>query len=902
MLFDLVQDFSAAVSAMPHDHPRRRILTLLEEAIRRDIHFIDRHPTTLFQCLWNSCWWQARPAHQARPQAHSRPAWNRFIDWLRSLLQTRQAASPAEEPVGSQGSQLVQIVESWRHEKDFATPGFSWLRSLRPPALALGSGQLAVLRGHPDTVASVVCSGDGRLLGSADSAGNVLVWNLASGALIQGIRTGSKNRWWLSDDCQVLICHSGTTTENPILFGWNPVAGVELFRVPGIRSSALTITPGSRHVAGAGPAGDVHLWEAADGKAIASLVDPTATARVEPSSRCSSVWVRISPCGRHLASRAVDETVRLWAFKSGALLDRHEGVHEIAFSADGELWALTCYGTGNRDGVLRVLRIRDGAELFSAALPGLWGSHLIRFSDDGNRLATQSESGTIRLWDLKRQTGPISLRGDTYTLSGLQFSANGTRLLSWDIWSARLWDAATGAELTQITGRVEVSEDISPAVAEHLEHENQIRSATFTPDGKRFVLGIGRAVQLHDSTTGARVRAFLGHDDVVMAVAVCPDNRLVVSGSADRALCVWDSAVDTPEGQHHGGHHSRVSSAAFSSDGKWLATGGWDCIVRLWDPATGVELKRLAGHQGAVLKVIFSSDNTRALSGSQDHTTRTWALPDGKCIDVSLRSLADVTNNDAAWQPALQLVPRDDECQLESVVTGQPICWFPVGVDQRYGKGVYAHPTENEWAITCGRYLALLVLEGETSGSNRQPPSPTCISCSRPISADTERCAACAVVHKYGGRTEVKATEAGHVVVKVDLSGTHVTDADLKHLAGMAQLSTLALNMTSITDAGLAHLESLPQLEAVALCRTLVSDAGLVHVGRLKRLRLLNLDMTQVTDAGLAHLAHLSQLAVLRLGGTRVSRTGLVQLRHLNQLDQLYHDACPTAKPPWSDR
>src|SRR5262245_32740188 len=57
MIFSLIHDFAAALAALPEAHPRRRILVLLDEALRRDVHFIDRHPTTLFQCLWNSCWW-----------------------------------------------------------------------------------------------------------------------------------------------------------------------------------------------------------------------------------------------------------------------------------------------------------------------------------------------------------------------------------------------------------------------------------------------------------------------------------------------------------------------------------------------------------------------------------------------------------------------------------------------------------------------------------------------------------------------------------------------------------------------------------------------------------------------------------------------------------------------------
>jgi hypothetical protein len=54
-VFALAGDFTAVVNALPADRPLRRILRLLEEALRRDIHFIERHPTALFQCLWNSC-------------------------------------------------------------------------------------------------------------------------------------------------------------------------------------------------------------------------------------------------------------------------------------------------------------------------------------------------------------------------------------------------------------------------------------------------------------------------------------------------------------------------------------------------------------------------------------------------------------------------------------------------------------------------------------------------------------------------------------------------------------------------------------------------------------------------------------------------------------------------------
>jgi hypothetical protein len=58
MVFDLAQELRAAIDLLPDAHLQRRVLLRLEEALRRDIHFIGRQPTTLFQCLWNSRWWR----------------------------------------------------------------------------------------------------------------------------------------------------------------------------------------------------------------------------------------------------------------------------------------------------------------------------------------------------------------------------------------------------------------------------------------------------------------------------------------------------------------------------------------------------------------------------------------------------------------------------------------------------------------------------------------------------------------------------------------------------------------------------------------------------------------------------------------------------------------------------
>ncbi len=92
MIFDLVKDFADVLDAMPAEHPRHRILKLLDEAIRRDVHFIDRHPTTFFQCMWNTCWWYDCPeaaGHYEEPKGNwavENPPWERLVPNCASCL------------------------------------------------------------------------------------------------------------------------------------------------------------------------------------------------------------------------------------------------------------------------------------------------------------------------------------------------------------------------------------------------------------------------------------------------------------------------------------------------------------------------------------------------------------------------------------------------------------------------------------------------------------------------------------------------------------------------------------------------------------------------------------------------------------------------------------------------
>jgi WD40 repeat protein len=109
-------------------------------------------------------------------------------------------------------------------------------------------------------------------------------------------------------------------------------------------------------------------------------------------------------------------------------------------------------------------------------------------------------------------------------------------------------------------------------------------------------------------------------------------NWLLAAGFGDGAVRVWD----TNSGKEHlrlPGHKAAVSSLAFSSDGKTLASAGADQVVRLWDTGSGKELRQLAVAY-TVSTIAFSPDATLLASGAADGSIHIWRTNTGALFRV----------------------------------------------------------------------------------------------------------------------------------------------------------------------------------------------------------------------------------------------------------------------------
>ena len=158
-----------------------------------------------------------------------------------------------------------------------------------------------------------------------------------------------------------------------------------------------------------------------------------------------------------------------------------------------------------------------------------------------------------------------------------------------------------------------------------LKHEGAVKSAVFSPDGRRLVTASAdKTARVWDAATGQPVGALLRHGGAVEAVAFSPDGRLVATGLADMAR-VWDARTGEPVGavlQHKG----PVLFVAFSPDGRLVVTGSSDSTARIWDLSTGEPSTPPLQHGSAVWEARFSPDGRQVITASYDRTARLGTL------------------------------------------------------------------------------------------------------------------------------------------------------------------------------------------------------------------------------------------------------------------------------------
>ncbi len=376
-------------------------------------------------------------------------------------------------------------------------------------------------------------------------------------------------------------------------------------------------------------AADGTLWSVEDPGLLRQWSETGQQLFSSSLSDLETMWA-FSSDARLLASASDD--LALWDVVSGRLLtavSQPSWVTALAFRPDRRVVA-----TGHDDGILRLWEVaqRKGSDPLNSGgltpffqllceLDGHEGAiSALAFDPEGKRLASASEDKVIYLWDVETSKLLGLLAGHTDRIQALVWHPQGNRLISagWDS-TARVWDATTLEPVLIFNG-----------------HATQVTAMAITAEGRLLACADSQnAVLVWDFNTHRLCHRLEGHLGPITALACAPDARRLASGGSDRMIHVWDlhdgqpsipkSAVSAPA--QIGGRHQGIGLAV-NQDGTRLANT-FGSIMQVWDTATAQLVTQTEDHV-RFLSVAYSPDGRWIAGGAADALIRLWTTERGE--------------------------------------------------------------------------------------------------------------------------------------------------------------------------------------------------------------------------------------------------------------------------------
>jgi len=310
------------------------------------------------------------------------------------------------------------------------------------------------------------------------------------------------------------------------------------------------------------------------------------------------------------------------------------------------------------------------------------------YSPDGSTLVTGGEAGTLiawnvtegrRLWTRTVANPDDAAPSPNTAVKQVEFSPDGTRLVTLAFDSAQIWDAQTGAlrglltrklgdpRLIGVTlqfsadGKFVViagfSADILIWNVESLEEhvveralDDSAHGMAISPDSRTLATG-GQTIRLRDLSTGKERTSFPGMKDrsMPMAIAFTPDSRLLAV-TTDRSTIDLHDAKSGEVRRTLRGHNGQVTGIAITNDGRRLVSRSIiDRSVKIWDLSDTRRPSLLLGHKGAVRALAFAPSG-ELLSVDAAGTLKRWDARSG--TELSSLQLAIDQSPPDMWSDA----------------------------------------------------------------------------------------------------------------------------------------------------------------------------------------------------------------------------------------------------------
>lgn len=289
--------------------------------------------------------------------------------------------------------------------------------------------------------------------------------------------------------------------------------------------------------------------------------------------------------------------------------------------------------------------------------------YALAFAPDGSTLASGAKDGTLVLRTTNGQVQHVIERGPlSLPIHALGYLPDGSALviggafgwLEYRNLGPTAWGIIGPNKAAPVTALAVLDEH---TVAVGLGDRVKRDSGTF---------------ELWNLSTGQKREPHFFEPNGVRAVAACPERRVVAWATGHRKVCVWDilkrepvelmqpkdclAIALSPDGKQlaaavdygvklydvdrvtqHGlerrrerlelkGHKGQVATVAFSPDGRTIATGSWDCTIKLWEAATGREQTTFRWPIGRVYCLSYAPDGLRLAAGGDLGSVIVWDM------------------------------------------------------------------------------------------------------------------------------------------------------------------------------------------------------------------------------------------------------------------------------------
>lgn len=275
-------------------------------------------------------------------------------------------------------------------------------------------------------------------------------------------------------------------------------------------------------------------------------------------------------------------------------------------------------------------------------------------------LASGSDDCTIKIWDWEFGELERTLKGHSQSVTDVDFGGQKGKILlasSSNDFTIKIWDPRN--DYTNV--RTLCGHDLPVTSVRFLQGENHLVSTSRDA-----------SIRIWDVVTGYCIRTIYSQGDWIYSVSPSVDGKWLVTGGRDQAATIWDvdsgetnallrghenfieCCVFAPKASHQylAGLRGSTIGSSGSDTAEFVATGGRDKTVKLWD-MRGRLIKTLFGHDSWVLGLAFHPGGRYLLNVGDDCTVRCWDLSQGGRLVKTLDQIHRGFVSCIRWAPEI---------------------------------------------------------------------------------------------------------------------------------------------------------------------------------------------------------------------------------------------------------